>query len=108
MMNNSNLNSTNVMIDIETLGLTPGSSILSIGAVYFTTNDKYSDSRFYSPIPSLYITIDRFSCSVLGLTQEVSTLLWWDEQSAEVKAEAFRGEFNIITALYSLLNYLMP
>ena len=106
MMTNSNLNITNVMIDIETLGLTPGSSILSIGAAYFTTNEKFNDVRFYSPIPDFYVTIDRYSCIALGLIEDSNTISWWNKQSAEARADAFSGTDIIVSALLKLSSYI--
>jgi hypothetical protein len=59
-----------VMIDIETLGTTPGSVILSIAAVRFDMNTgEVSD----------YITmvIDIQSCLDIGMEVDGDTLMWW-------------------------------
>ena len=68
----------NFMIDIETLGSTPGSVITSIGAVRFNLAGTHE---------SFYYRIDPESCIAAGLTLDVSTVLWWMKQSDEARAE---------------------
>lgn len=64
-----------VMVDIETLGLSPGSAILSIGAVRF---DEYSlGDEFYREVSLT-------SCQDAGLDIEASTLEWWLTQDDAV------------------------
>ena len=64
-----------VMVDIETLGLSPGSAILSIGAVHF---DEYGlGDEFYREV-------DLKSCQDAGLAIEAGTLEWWLEQDESV------------------------
>lgn len=71
-------NQPNFMIDIETLGSTPGSVITSIGAVRFDLAGTHE---------SFYYRIDPESCIAAGLTLDVSTVLWWMKQSDEARAE---------------------
>jgi hypothetical protein len=72
-----------VMIDIETLGTTPGSAILSIGAVVFGP-DGLGDT-FYAPILLQ-------SCVAAGLTIDPNTIAWWMQQSDAARAAAFRPD----------------
>jgi DNA polymerase III epsilon subunit-like protein len=72
-----------VMIDIETLGTTPGSAILSIGAVVFGP-DGLGDT-FYAPILLQ-------SCTAVDLTIDPNTIAWWMQQSDEARAAAFRTD----------------
>jgi len=76
------------MIDIETLGVTPDSTILSIGALGFNpfSTEIYSEQYVYNRI-ILESQADRLI--------DESTLAWWSEQSPEARAEAF-GEDNRI------------
>lgn len=74
-----------LMIDIETLGTAPGSVILSIGAVAFDAETGEFGEEFYA-------AIDPQSAVASGLTIDVSTVLWWMEQSEEARKAAFSGE----------------
>lgn len=68
-----------VMVDLETLGTTPGCSILSIGAVPFCLSaGALSDDSFYMPINTK-------SCVDAGLKTSASTLAWWEKQSEEAR-----------------------
>ena len=62
-----------VMLDLETLGTRPGSVILSIGAVAF--GPKGADPG------GLILPVNRRSCFNAGLTEDVETVKWWNEQS---------------------------
>ena len=64
-----------VMVDIETLGLEPGSAILSIGAVKFTENGLGDE---------LYAEISLTSCQEAGLDIDAETLEWWLSQDSTV------------------------
>lgn len=66
-----------VMIDLETLGVSAGCAIVSIGAVLF--NEHELGSRFYTVIYSA-------SCMRYGLRADVSTLDWWSAQAPTAKA----------------------
>ncbi len=65
---------TDIMVDLETLGTTPGSIILSIGACMF-------DPVTGDVLAQFYRTIDRASCEAAGLTADASTEAWWAGQS---------------------------
>lgn len=63
-----------VMVDLETLGNIPGSTILSIGAVFFDAESQKLGAEFYA-------VLDRASCAKAGLIEVPATLLWWAKQS---------------------------
>jgi len=69
---------TNIMLDLETLGQTAGSIILSIGAV------KFGDGEI---LAEYYTRVDPESCVRAGLRMDVSTVMWWMKQN-----DAARGE----------------
>lgn len=71
----------NVMVDTETLGTTPGSVILSLGACVF--DPMWRTATFEE---TFYRTIDRASCEAVGLTVDPKTLEWWSDPS---RAEAW-------------------
>jgi hypothetical protein len=74
-----------VMIDLETLGTTPTSSILSIGAVVFTVAGNIDDVS--TDFIKFYSTVDIASCQEYGLTIDAHTVRWWIQQSDEAKKE---------------------
>lgn len=79
-----------VMIDTETLGTTPGSAILSIGAVMF--GPAGLGEEFYAPISLA-------SCTAAGLTIDPSTVAWWMKQSDAARAAAFRDDAEPLPAV---------
>ncbi len=79
-----------VMIDLETVGVTPGCGILSIGAC------TLDESRLF------YATVDVRSCYEVGLDSLASTLDWWARQEAKVREEAFSGKLHLKDALEEL------
>lgn len=89
-----------IMIDCETLGLKPGSIILSIGAVAF-------DPQMYKgPLGAEYYA----KCSPLdgqhkGLTIDASTVAWWMQQEDAARHEAFSGTQTIEQALFGLNDF---
>jgi len=90
----------NVMIDIETLGTRPGDTILSIGAVKFTAEEGI--------VEEFYVTIDPETCKAAGLRAQKSTLEWWEKQSPEARAAAFKGEMSLNAALTKLTMWMPP
>lgn len=63
--------SEHVMVDIETLGRTEKAVILSIGATKFNPND------LGEVISKFYVTVSPQSCVDIGMTMDVSTIMWW-------------------------------
>ena len=86
-----------VMIDIETLGTTPGCAILAIAAVPFNS---------HTPLEYFYEKISQESCLHLGLFIDTKTVDWWAHQSGEAREEAFSGVNLIVPTLVSLSEYL--
>lgn len=64
------------MIDLETLGVRPGSAILTIGAVRFNSTGLKDE---------FYARIDAKSCVDCGLQIDVSTVMWWLQQGDEAR-----------------------
>jgi DNA polymerase III epsilon subunit-like protein len=79
-------NNTDLMIDLETLDVTPTASILTIGAVRF---EPFGDEINESTCTKLYIKVDLDSCDRYGGTVSPSTIDWWASQSKEAQDEAF-------------------
>ena len=68
-----------IMVDLETLGTSPGSIILSIGAVSFCPMRQEIRDEFY-------INIDRDLSLDCGMTTSQDTVDWWSRQSQEAIA----------------------
>lgn len=62
----------NVMVDLETMGHTPGAAILSIGAVIFEPRGSAID-----PEQEFYCNVDLASCLRAGLRIDAPTVEWW-------------------------------
>jgi DNA polymerase III epsilon subunit-like protein len=77
---------TDVMIDLETLDVTPTATILTIGAVKF---DPFGDDVNEPSCEKLYLRVDVDSCDKYGGTVSQSTLDWWAQQSQAAQDEAF-------------------
>lgn len=67
-----------IMLDLETLGTTPGSVILSIGAAAFDLHKGYQGRSFHK----LILVQPQLDA---GMTVSASTLAWWMEQSDEAR-----------------------
>jgi exodeoxyribonuclease VIII len=87
----------NVMLDLETLGTTPGSVILSIGAVSFDENGLGNE---------FYCTIDAQSAISSGLTVSGDTFKWWMGQKAEARKALFERTVSIHKALDNFADWL--
>ena len=78
---------SDIMIDLETLGTTPGSAILSVAAVPFVRDREYSEAEgradaFYAKI-SLKDSLRR------GFSVDADTLVWWLGQNKAAQDKAF-------------------
>lgn len=77
---------TDIMIDLETLDVTPTATILTIGAIKF---DPFGDDINEPNCEKFYVRIDVDSCDRIGCTVSQATLDWWAAQSKEAQDEAF-------------------
>ena len=71
-----------LMIDIETTGQKPGCKVLSLGAFGFNKDGKQCE--FY-----VRFAIDKQRLA--GLTDDHSTIAWWNRQAKATRDEAFGG-----------------
>lgn len=71
----------NIEIDIETLGTSSNSVILSIGAVEFDGDKLGKEFEVY---------IDPESCTDHGLVIDARTVMWWLGQSDEARGELLK------------------
>jgi hypothetical protein len=89
-----------VMLDIETLGVKPGSVILNIGAVEFDPKTGQFGKDFY-------VAIDVGDSQSYGMTMDAETIQWWMNQSADARLSSFGGgkAYSLRAALSLLLNF---
>ncbi len=79
-------NRTDIMLDLETLGHTSKSLIVSIGAIAFDINSGENYKNIF------YEKIDPQTCLDVGLKMSVHTVFWWLDQSKEAQKELISGE----------------
>lgn len=90
------MQTTHVMIDLETLGTDLNSVIVAIGAVKFNIKTGEIVSEFYSPV-------DPASCQEVGMGIDAKTVMWWlhpdrdDARKALLKDEYRNDIFNALT-----------
>lgn len=73
-----------IMLDLESLGTTPGCAILQIGAVAF---DRETFSTQHSP--PFECTITTASSEAAGFTASPSTAAWWATQPDDARRAVF-------------------
>jgi len=83
------------MLDLETLGTSPGSVIVAIGAV------KFGEGKIIS---EFYERVNAESCAKLGLKIDAATVMWWMGQNDEARKEITKpgGELaDVLSDFYS-------
>lgn len=76
------------MIDLETLGTSPNTMILTLGAVAFNPyTGEILGAPFYGKINT-----DSYRAYSQGFTFDHATLAWWMIQPDDARIEAFTGE----------------
>ena len=95
---------TDIMIDLETLDVTPTATILTIGAVKF---DPFGDDVNEPACEKFYLKVDVDSCDRIGASVSQATLEWWSSQSKEAQDEAFdpSGRIPIEDAIAQLYKF---
>lgn len=87
----------NVMVDIETLGVRPGSVVLSIGAVQFS--DAGLGAGFYR-------AIDVFDSLMCGLAVDPETVEWWRKQPPEIRGAVMNEPHRLEDALRAFAKFI--
>lgn len=98
---------TNLIIDIETLGIRTSSVILSIGCVPFkfeehiTCLDEYLEKGFYVK----FNVIEQLKA---GRTTDTGTIEWWKEQSAEARSVLYPSaeDVSVLHGLRQLTDFI--
>jgi hypothetical protein len=77
-----------LMVDLETMAVTPRAVVLTLGAVQF---DPYSDTIY----DELYLKFNLDDQDTLGREIDPNTLDWWAKQEQAVMDEAFSSDGRI-------------
>lgn len=77
-----------LMVDMETMAVSPRAVVLSLGAVHF---DPYKEGF----TDSIYFKIDLDDQDKLGREIDPNTLDWWAKQDAKIMEEAFSPDNRI-------------
>lgn len=89
-----------VMVDLETLGSTPGCAIISIGAVEFFPGTALTFGKKF------YANVDLQSCLDRGLKAEGDTFYWWMQQSEKARLSLLEARVPIFMALGYFADFL--
>ena len=91
----------NVMIDLETLGVTPETVVLTIGMV------KFNPNSLDEPFDAVHIKIDPKEQKSSGRLINKETLEWWSKQDPEIRNDAFgpEGQLSVLEALEQIQDY---
>ena len=95
-----------IMLDIETLGISNNSVVMTIGAIKFNRREDIKPLEY---MESFYCRVSKESCIKLGLETNKETEEWWDKQSEESKYEIFinkNDRYDIKDALIKLTNFI--
>jgi exodeoxyribonuclease VIII len=77
-----------LMVDMETMAVSPNAVVLSLGAVHFNPYENgHGDS--------LYFRIDIDDQDALGREVDPNTIIWWSSQPSEIMEEAFSPDNRI-------------
>lgn len=88
-----------VMLDLETLGTDGNSVIIALGAVEFDPSTGELGREFYE-------NIDAQSCVDHGLMMDVSTVMWWMQQSDDARSVFKKGGIPLHVALFQFGKWL--
>ena len=92
----------NIMLDLETLGTTAGSVILTVGAVVFDNSGVKE---------GFYRRINLKDSLSYGFTVDADTLKWWMRQNEIMRDESFdvhsKASDNVTTALDWIQNFFL-
>lgn len=98
-----------VMLDLETLGTSSNSVIISIGAIAFYPYKLIDENRTIidESVRPFFLAVDKDSCLDAGLVIDPETEFWWSKQPEETKAQ-FKNPIHLATALVNLIKFIEP
>lgn len=90
-----------VMLDLETMGTTPGCAIVSIGAVEFDPPTNALGGEFYR-------VVSLQSCVDLGLGADADTVMWWLKQSDAARKALSEAPSDLPEVLHAFRDWYPP
>src|ERR1051326_6497779 len=87
-----------IMVDLETMGSTPGSIIASIGAVAFDPMTGKMGAEFYT-------VVNIASAQAAGLRFDADTVSWWLKQGEEARSALSAQASDLRQALLSFSQF---
>jgi hypothetical protein len=88
-----------VMLDLETMGLLPGSAIVAIGAVAFDAQTGAMGETFYAGV-ALQSSLD------VGLIVDGDTMQWWLKQGDAARAPIAHAQDSLEYALKAFAQFV--
>jgi len=89
-----------LMLDLETMGNSSNSAIVSIGAVEFDIESGHFGREFYQ-------RVDLQSCLNMGLIVNASTIYWWMQQSDKARMELVKNSDQLAKVLQELHGFML-
>ena len=93
---------TDLMIDLETVGRTPGCSIIALAAVPFNANTGkiYRDKAF-----NFHINLQ--SCLDLGLSKDYGTINWWNRENPKLFKQLCESKYTVQFVMQKFQQYMI-
>ncbi len=88
-----------LMLDLETMGVTPKSAILSIGAVRFRVGTQDDVASIQVPFRCFYARLDDMEQRKRGRTTDDDTMTWWNNQDDDARSIFDEHEEDVSTVL---------
>lgn len=104
-------NTTEVMIDLETMSSNNDAAVIAIGAVKFCKVDGPLKGKVLPTtaiFDSFYRTVDLESAVGYGLQMSASTVKWWLQQSKEAQQDLLKNNDSLTKALVDFAQWLGP
>ncbi len=89
----------NVMLDLETMGVSNNALIVSIGACFFNPLNDSIGKTFYTNI-NMQSAID------IGCKFDANTIKWWMHQTNEARIALFKHTIDICDVLHSFNSFI--
>lgn len=103
--NSNDLGLTHVMVNIETLGTSPGCVVLQIGAVAFNLDWELRSQQLESE-HRFEVSVDVFSSMMHGMQVDPRTVEWWRGRDLPTQFNVMRAPVDLPRALQRLSDFL--
>lgn len=90
----------NIMLDLETMGISSDAAIIAIGACRFDIEKKEVSGNTFFTVVDLQSSVD------LGMTLDASTVMWWMNQSDDARKVFKRKGISLPSALVAFQQWV--